>query len=241
MDGEHMRGVDFVTGQLDYGDGSHLNSNGSRRLEQLFRAYIFGDRCCSETGHLSPGCKVAHSKNSNSTFAKVGNIARKVHNFLFNENTTKITNSKTDQVTQQHSNNNSDAITNLQKSCWAGGFDWNLCCHPRNGPGGNQDCWDREYFYERCCISDHNNLKWETVLPSSVSEEDYCPSETNHSASEAKWILKQYDAIPRVEIDNQNHAHQKQVAQRVCTFDNCCFVHRNQEISEFANLPTHPK
>jgi len=38
--------------------------------------------------------------------------------------------------------------------CWAGGFDYELCCADEYGVGGNPDCWDkRRYTYLRCCVN----------------------------------------------------------------------------------------
>ena len=45
--------------------------------------------------------------------------------------------------------------------CWTPGFDWDLCCHPRFGSGGNKEvCWDGlgMYSYERCCFSNRSDF-----------------------------------------------------------------------------------
>jgi len=45
-------------------------------------------------------------------------------------------------------------------SCWNGGFQPWLCCHPRFGVPGNPDCWGGDFTAVRCC----NETSWEPVM-----------------------------------------------------------------------------
>jgi hypothetical protein len=44
---KHLQLIDPSLGTLVYKDSDHLNTDGTNRLEQLFRAKVFGQRLCS--------------------------------------------------------------------------------------------------------------------------------------------------------------------------------------------------
>jgi hypothetical protein len=45
----HLQLIDPSLGTLAYKDSDHLNRDGANRLEQLFRAKVFGQRLCNRT------------------------------------------------------------------------------------------------------------------------------------------------------------------------------------------------
>lgn len=38
-------------------------------------------------------------------------------------------------------------------NCWIEGFSSELCCDPKYGPTGNEECWDDVFQYDPCCTS----------------------------------------------------------------------------------------
>jgi len=43
------------------------------------------------------------------------------------------------------------AIAAADDTCWFGGVTREQCCDARFGEGGNRNCWDETYTFERCC------------------------------------------------------------------------------------------
>ncbi|CAJ1426230.1 unnamed protein product [Effrenium voratum] len=39
-------------------------------------------------------------------------------------------------------------------SCWDGDFTPEVCCNPKFGPRGHEECWDTVHTFERCCPED---------------------------------------------------------------------------------------